>query len=158
MLMQNKMNKEPASKQGTRSQFVLADYSWDGSCPVLVFAQWYSIRENRLSLCCGGGVSVVDGSLFRARSRVHFLLSVLGPMWLVPVQVLWVLLQFLGVHMNISSVASGRHCVLAATHNLSLNLSSSLSWRILSLEGWGLRKPSHLELCAPQSLSAHRQL
>lgn len=28
--------------------------------------------------------------------------------------------------------------------------------RFLSLEGWGLRKTSHLELCAPQSLSAHR--
>lgn len=58
------------------------------------------------------------------------------PVWLVPAQVLRVLLQFLGVHVNISSVASGRHCVLAVTHYLSLNLSASLSWQVP--EPWGL--------------------
>lgn len=57
-------------------------------------------------------------------------------MWLVLAQVLRVLLQFLGVHVNISSVASGRHCVLAITHYLSLNLLASLSWQVP--EPWGL--------------------
>lgn len=71
------------------------------------------------------------------------------PVWLVPAQVLRVLLQFLGVHVNISSVASERHCVLAVTHYLSLNLSASLSWQVP--EPWGLGFEEDVPLRAVRS-------
>lgn len=77
------------------------------------------------------------------------------PMWLVLAQVLQVLLQFLGVHVNISSVASGRHCVLVVTHYLSLSLSASLSWQVP--EPWGLGFEEDVPLRAVCStVSAHR--
>lgn len=57
-----------------------------------------------------GGVSVVDGSLFRVRSRAHFLLSELGTLCGLCLHRSCGGAAVSGVSMKISSVVSGRYC------------------------------------------------